>query len=502
VTQRGPGGPTDPLAEVPDTDVLDTAEAGPRVIRGGILRSVAYVAGLLLSLAAVPFMIRHLGAADYGRFATVSAVIFIVSGLTEAGLTSIGVREYTLLESGERKRLIEVLCGLRIVVTLVTVAAAAAIMAVAGADPVVVAGIGVAGLGLLLTVLQQTYAIPLSVSLRLGWLSALEMVKQLALVAGILALVIMGASLFPFFWTLVVSSGLALVATLVLVRSEVRLVPAFALQDCRRLLQDALPYAAATAVGVIYFREALVLTSFLASEDETGYFSAAFRIVEVLTILPWLIVTTAFPILARAARDDRERLAYSIQRLFDAGVTLGAFLTVITAMGAKVAIDVIAGADFGPSVEVLRLQALSLIPSFLVATWAFALLSLRRHRSLLIANALAVVVATVGTFALVPPLGANGAAIATVAAEAALAATYLVFLVRSASDLRPGLALAWRSLTAAAIAGFAGVMVPVSDVAATVVAAGVFAAALAALGGIPWDVVDALRRRGTLAEEG
>ena len=50
---------------------------------------------LLLSLAAVPLVIRHLGPVDYGRFATVTAIIFIVAGFTEAGLTSLGVREYS-----------------------------------------------------------------------------------------------------------------------------------------------------------------------------------------------------------------------------------------------------------------------------------------------------------------------------------------------------------------------------------------------------------------------
>ncbi len=55
---------------------------------------------LLLSLVSVPFMTRHLGVVDYGHYVTVSSIIFIIGGLTEAGLTNLGTREYSVLEAG------------------------------------------------------------------------------------------------------------------------------------------------------------------------------------------------------------------------------------------------------------------------------------------------------------------------------------------------------------------------------------------------------------------
>ena len=51
------------VADQPE-DVLDTGEAGGKAIRGGALVTGSYVVGLLLSVASVPFMIRHLGIVD------------------------------------------------------------------------------------------------------------------------------------------------------------------------------------------------------------------------------------------------------------------------------------------------------------------------------------------------------------------------------------------------------------------------------------------------------
>ena len=54
------------------TEMLDSPEAGARMIRGGIVRLIAFCLSLLASLVSAPLVIRHLGPADYGYFATVT----------------------------------------------------------------------------------------------------------------------------------------------------------------------------------------------------------------------------------------------------------------------------------------------------------------------------------------------------------------------------------------------------------------------------------------------
>ena len=52
------------------TAVLDTEEAGGIAIRGGALRLVGYGVSVLLSVAGVAAMTRHLGSADYELLVT------------------------------------------------------------------------------------------------------------------------------------------------------------------------------------------------------------------------------------------------------------------------------------------------------------------------------------------------------------------------------------------------------------------------------------------------
>jgi O-antigen/teichoic acid export membrane protein len=153
--------------------------------------------------------------------------------------------------------------------------------------------------------------------------------------------------------------------------------------------------------------------------------------------MAWVVVSSAFPVLARAARDDEERLGYGLQRVFEVSLIVGTGMAVGLAVGAPFAIDVVAGHGFADSVPVLRIQSLALITSFLLATWALALLALKRFREVMLANLLAAAVSIGGTFALVPSLGAEGGAIAIVAAEASLVAASIYFLHRANPALTP-----------------------------------------------------------------
>jgi O-antigen/teichoic acid export membrane protein len=346
---------------VTEPDVLDSGRAGGLAIRGGGLRTLSYFGAMLLSLASVPFMTRHLGEVDYGYYVTVSSILFIIGGATEAGLTNLGIREYAGRDGSTRIDLMRNLVGLRLVMTVAGVAFAVALTAATGAGQVVVLGTFIMGVGLLLTLTQATYTVSLSARLKLGWVAALELIKHFTLSATIVALVIVGASLVPFFFASVLAGLVMLVCTLVVLRDESGLLPSFHRAEWRRLLRAVLPYAIATAVGLVYFRLAIILMHYIAEDDETGLYAAAFRIVETVGVIPWVLVSSGFPILVRAARDDEARLRYALQRLFDVSTVFGAGVALMVAVGAPFAIDVVAGADFEGAVPVLRLQALSLL---------------------------------------------------------------------------------------------------------------------------------------------
>ncbi len=481
----------------PTEDVLDSARAGALAIRGGALRAIAYVAAMAASLGSVPFMIRHLGESRYGYYVTVTSILFILGGLTEAGLTQLGLRNYATRTGADRTRFLSHLVGLRLALTISGIAIAVGFTAVTGQPSPVVVGTAIMGFGMIVALTQQTYSVTLEAELRLGWVAALEFTKHATMSAAIIVFVVLGTGLVPFFWAAVIGSVAMLALTWIALRDEAMVGPSFDRREWTTMLREVLPYALAAAVGLIYFRLAVVIMSYVSTEQQTGIYSAAFRPVEAVGVIPWLLVGSAFPIFVRAARDDRERLRYGQRRVFDVALLLGVGMGLSLLVGAPFIIDVIAGRpEFAGSVPVLRILALSLITSFLFVTSAFTMLSLKRYRDMLVANAIAAVTSAGLTLGLAPSLGAEGAAYATLAAEATLVVAYFVLLAREDRHLLPDPWAVARILPpAGAFVGFA-LLTHLHPLIEVVGGGTLYLAVAFATRAVPGELITALRHRG------
>jgi O-antigen/teichoic acid export membrane protein len=489
---RTDGEPSNRTIAVPKgldaVEILDAPTAGGKVIRGSVPRIAGYLAGVLLAVLAATLMTRHLGVVGWGQYITVTSLVTIVSGLSEAGLSAIGTREYATREGDERARLMRNLLGLRLAITVVGVAGALVFAIAAGYDSVLVVGTLLAGLALPLMVAQQMYMIPLGTALRIGLVSAVDLARQLATTLVVVALVVAGAGLLPFL-AIPLPVGLALVLlTVFLVRGAIPLRPAFEPAQWKHVFVLTIVYSAAAAVGSIYGSLTVVIASLVATSTELGYYGVSFRIFSVLAVLPFLGVYLAFPILSRAALNDETRLKYAMERLFEASLIFGAWIALATSLGARFAIGVVAGPDFEPAVAVLQIQGVALLATSLASTWSTGFLALHRHRVVLLANLLGLAMSGLLTGLLVGPYGAKGAAIATVGGEFTLALAYTVALL--GGDRRLGIPVGViPKVAAATAAALALALVPGLDGLALVLAASAaYFAVLWAVRGIPEEL--------------
>jgi O-antigen/teichoic acid export membrane protein len=479
----------------PTDDLLSTPQAGPTAIRGGALRVLSFAGGALFSILGGALLFRHLGVVESGRYTTALSLAAVVTGFTDLGLTTIGMRELATLEGERRARMARSLLGIRLALTgagvlLVTVFAFLAY------DTVMGFGVLIAGAGVLVANVQSTYSVPLMAGLRLGWVSILDLVRQLAGVAMIVVLVVAGATLLPFLAMPAIAAAIVLVPTALLVRGDIPLRPSFDLAHWRELAAPVLTYSIAVAAGTLYVRAAIVIVSLLASGAQLGYFSLSFRIVEVLLLIPALLVSAAFPIFARAARDDHERLGYALGRVFEVALIAGAGMTLALAVGAPLAIEVMGGAKFEDAAPVLVIQSLALVASCVNTVWAYGMLSLHLHRAILTLNLGALAALAVLLPVLVTIDGARGAAIGTVTVELAAAVISGVMLVRGRPVLRPSLTVVPKVAIAALLGALPPVLLDLPVALDVLCAMVVYAIVLAALRAFPQELDALLRRRG------
>jgi O-antigen/teichoic acid export membrane protein len=178
-------------------DILDTAEAGGRVLRGGALRFVTYVLMVGLSVLSAALLTRHLGVVRFGEYTTVLSLVGVVAAITDAGMSSLGTREFAVREGGDRAAFMGDLLGLRMALTALGLVLVAVFAVAAGYDAALLVGAVLASLATIALVVQHTHTIPLSAALRLGALSALDLVRQALTVIAIVVLVLLGAGVLP-----------------------------------------------------------------------------------------------------------------------------------------------------------------------------------------------------------------------------------------------------------------------------------------------------------------
>jgi O-antigen/teichoic acid export membrane protein len=485
--------PAEPEAAITAAPSPGPTELGAVAIRGGAIRVVGYVAGVLVSLASATILVRHLGVAGFGRYITVISLIALVGAVTEAGIYVYGIREFGSRSEPSRRRLMSDLLTMRLMLTLLGITGAACFALVVGYREVLLVGTLVAGVGLLFQVTADVLSIPLQAQLRLGRLTLVDLSRRLIalLLIGVLAL--LGASLLPLIAASTVAGAAALVLLAWIVRSSITIRLSFDWKAWRALFAETLPYAIAVSIGAIYFYVTVIVMSLIASANQTGLFATSFRVTQVALGIPILLLTAIFPLMSHERVDQKPAAGDMVGKVFTVAVIGGVWMSLAMALGAPFIIDVVAGSPGRGAVSVLRIQGLVFIPSFISSSCGLILISLRMYRRIMIVSSAALALNVVLALALVPPLGAKGGALGDVVTEALVAVALTTVLLRVMPRHRIRASVAPPVLLAAAVSALV-LLLPVGSVARVITATVIYFGVLVLSRALPSEVTDAARR--------
>ncbi|MBS1844826.1 MAG: polysaccharide biosynthesis C-terminal domain-containing protein, partial [Actinobacteria bacterium] len=481
-----------------DGDVLNSAGAGRKVIHGSALRLSANLASLVFALVTATLLLRHLGVDESGRYVTVMSLVGIALAIVDTGLNVSASKDLTTCPREERRALLANVVGQRIVIAAVAWLCLVAFALAVGYPDEMVYGTALAGLGIMLVAVGNSILVPLTVDLKNAGIAMVELLRSFVVMVGVALLVVAGAKLDAFLAIQILVGLIVLAVVPFLVGREGLVRPRFDRLAQRGLLRTALPISAALVLGQIYFRLVIVLMSLISNPKQVGYFGGSLRAMEALVALPILVAAVALPVMATAAKDGNiARLRYAIEGLSEGAVIAGILIILVTVRAADPVMRAIGGPEFEPAGNVLRIQVVALLFIALYQIWTVALVALGRQRQLIFTNALGLLAVAVFAVALVPPLGAKGGAMASVAADIVLAGLIYWRLHISTGRVTVRAAFLLR-VSVAALAGAAALLLPIGDIPAAAVSAIVFLAIGFAIGMVPKELRDLLESGGVL----
>jgi len=207
---------------------------------------------------------------------------------------------------------------------------------------------------------------------------------------------------------------------------------------------------------VVFFRFDSFILRAHGGDRVVGIYDAAYKLPNATTEIPFYIVIALFPLLARFALEDPERLQRTYHSALKILLLLALPAAMIVSVLARELIYLLAGPGYLPDAAI----ALAVLIWFLPLSWVnaitqYTLIAVNRQRTITLAFAIACAFNVGANLFFIPYYGAYGyvaAALLTILTEAVLLACFWPAIRRSAGRLPLG-QLAWRPLLATAVMG-------------------------------------------------
>jgi O-antigen/teichoic acid export membrane protein len=225
----------------------------------------------------------------------------------------------------------------------------------------------------------------------------------------------------------------------------------------RGLLRESFPLLLNSLLLAVFFRFDVVILRAVSGDAAVGIYDAAYKLIGMTQIVPPYFVAALFPVLARYAIGDRA----AFDRAFSRAIGMlqliawpaAAYMTVL----AHELIFVVGGTQFLPGAAIALMVLIWYLPlSYVNGVIQYALIALRRQRTITIAFGIGAVVNLGLNLIFIPPYGYLAAAIVTIVTEFALLIP-LALALRSAGALPPLPRLMWRPALAALLSGGAAI---------------------------------------------
>lgn len=196
--------------------------------------------------------------------------------------------------------------------------------------------------------------------------------------------------------------------------------------EARWLARESWPLLINALLISLFFRVDVFIIQAVRGDSALGIYDAAYKPINLLTIVPAYVTLAVFPLMAQRA-DDPERLARAQRVTSYLLVTLAWLVVVVVSAIAEPALRLLAGSAYLPDAALLLRILIWFAPlSFLNGVFQYVLVATDRQRSIVPVFGAAVTFNLIFNLALVPVYGARAAAALTVATELVILLAFLL----------------------------------------------------------------------------
>ncbi|MBP6945596.1 flippase [Patescibacteria group bacterium] len=259
-----------------------------------------------------------------------------------------------------------------------------------------------------------------------------EVLGRVVLLIGIFIARASGWGLVPIMWFVSLGSAANFFLNIWLTRPRGLFRWNWDLPFWKTTLMRSWPIGVSIFFNLLYYKGDTLVLSFTRSQAEVGIYSAAYRVLEILITIPFMLAGLMLPLFSEAwGKGDKARLTFLTKESASALMFLIAPMVMGTVVLADRIILLVAGPDFAASADILRVLIVATGIIFMNVIYAHVVVAIQAQRKMLpiyIATALGI---GAGYIFLIPRYGMWAAAWLTVASEIFVTAGSYVVARRS-----------------------------------------------------------------------
>lgn len=388
-----------------------------RIARNTTILTVAEIVSAIISLFFTMYVARYLGAEGFGTLSFALAFIAIFGVFTDIGLNQLMTREVARDKTLASKYLGNII-NLKAILAIVTFGLITlTINLLSYLEQTKIVVYFIAGFLVSNTFSVMYYSIFQAYE-KMEYITLGRIVNAVLLLAGALFAINQGLSVTAFALVYFGASVATLLCNIVVslwkfAKPKIEIDFGF----WKETLKQAWPFGLAGVFSGIYFWIDSVMLSFMKGDEVVGWYNAAYRLVFVLTVIPGVYFTSAFPAMSKYYVTSKESLKLIYKKSIKYMIILAVPIALGTSLLADKAIMLIF--DPGYSNSIIALQILVWAVAFVFISSGFARLFESSNKQLIVtivAGACALLNVVLNLI-LIPKYSFTGASIATVATE-------------------------------------------------------------------------------------
>ena len=406
--------------------MIDKISLAKNTIYSAITSFTSFFLLILLILAG-----RYLGNVNYGIFTFSLAFVFVVEIFTDFGLSELSQRSVARDKSLAGKYFGNILVWKLIVSTVVFTVLVLTINLLKSSSEVRFT-VYLLGFAHILRSFKTSCRTLFRAFERFG-LDCLTMyIERLSLLVAGAVVLMLGGGLISFALVFLMVRIFDLALTFGILNWKiVKIIPQFDSSFLKKLQMEALPFGLFAVIITLYSYTDTVMLSFMRTDAEVGWYNAAYKIYEGLTVFPIIISVVLYPRLSQLFLLNKKAHSLLSSKAVKYVFVISFPIIICGIVLSKDIINILFGEEFQDSVVALQILLLGVAFVFQIRLFQIILNSIDKQKVVMYIGLTGLILNVFLNLLLIPRYGFRGAAATTVASELMVFITYYFYLYRS-----------------------------------------------------------------------